>query len=193
MVESGELPGPHGEGESRTCSQGPQASGRPGQGIQSGDDPTPPTSFLPTASSNPEGGVLSAQGLVASNLNLKPGECLKVRGEVAPDAKSFVLNLGKDSNNLCLHFNPRFDMHGDINTIVCNSKDGGAWGAEQRESAFPFQPGSVVEVCISFGQTDLTIKLPDGYEFSFPNRLNLEAIEYLAADGDFKIKCVAFE
>uniref|UniRef100_A0A5G2Q797 Galectin n=1 Tax=Sus scrofa TaxID=9823 RepID=A0A5G2Q797_PIG len=132
-------------------------------------------------------------GLVASNLNLKPGECLKVRGEVAPDAKSFVLNLGKDSNNLCLHFNPRFDMHGDINTIVCNSKDGGAWGAEQRESAFPFQPGSVVEVCISFGQTDLTIKLPDGYEFSFPNRLNLEAIEYLAADGDFKIKCVAFE
>lgn len=84
-----------------------------------------------------------ACGLVASNLNLKPGECLKVRGEVAPDAKSFVLNLGKDSNNLCLHFNPRFDMHGDINTIVCNSKDGGAWGAEQRESAFPFQPGSV--------------------------------------------------
>ena len=30
---------------------------------------------------------MSAQGLVASNLNLKPGECLKVRGEVAPDAK----------------------------------------------------------------------------------------------------------
>lgn len=47
---------------------------------------------------------------------------------------------------MCLHFNPRFNMHGDINTIVCNSKDGGAWGAEQRESAFPFQPGSVAEV-----------------------------------------------
>ncbi|OWK03759.1 LGALS1 [Cervus elaphus hippelaphus] len=104
-------------------------------------------------------------GLVASNLNLKPGECLRVRGEVAADAKSFSLNLGKDDNNLCLHFNPRFDAHGDINTIVC----------------------------ISFNQTDLTIKLPDGYEFKFPNRLNLEAINYLAAGGDFKIKCVAFE
>lgn len=139
------------------------------------------------------GGVLSAQGLVASNLNLKPGECLRVRGEVAPDAKSFVLNLGKDSNNVCLHFNPRFDIHGDINTIVCNSKDDGAWGTEQRESAFPFQPGNVTEVCISFDQTDLTIKLPDGNTFKFPNRLNLEAINYLAAEGDFKIKCVAFE
>lgn len=57
-----------------------------------------------------------------------------------------MLNLGKDSNNLCLHFNPRFDAYGDANTIVCNSKDGGAWGTEQREPAFPFQPGSIVEV-----------------------------------------------
>ncbi|XP_015415318.1 PREDICTED: galectin-1 [Myotis davidii] len=103
--------------------------------------------------------------LVASNLNLKPGECLRVRGEIAPDAKSFALNLGKDDNNMCLHFNPRFNIHGDINTIVCNSKDGGAWGAEQRETAFPFQPGGAAKVCISFDQTDLTIQLPDGYSF----------------------------
>ncbi|XP_032746538.1 galectin-1, partial [Rattus rattus] len=106
---------------------------------------------------------------------------------------SFVLNLGKDSNNLCLHFNPRFNAHGDANTIVCNSKDDGTWGTEQRETAFPFQPGSITEVCITFDQADLTIKLPDGHEFKFPNRLNMEAIDYMAADGDFKIKCVAFE
>ena len=106
---------------------------------------------------------------------------------------SFVLNLGKDGDNLCLHFNPRFEAHGDVNTIVCNSKDGGAWGEEHRESAFPFQPGTVTEVCISFDQADLTIKLPDGYTFKFPNRLNLEAISYLAADGDMKIKCLAFD
>uniref|UniRef100_A0A8C5K435 Galectin n=1 Tax=Jaculus jaculus TaxID=51337 RepID=A0A8C5K435_JACJA len=136
-------------------------------------------------------GLLS--GLVASNLNLKPGECLKVRGEVSPDAKSFVLNLGKDSNNLCLHFNPRFNAHGDANTIVCNSKEEGTWGTEHREPAFPFQPGTVVEVCVSFNQADLTITLPDGHQFKFPNRLNLEAINYMAADGDFKIKCMAFE
>ncbi|WP_395225028.1 hypothetical protein, partial [Salmonella sp. SKLX105020] len=103
---------------------------------------------------------IMACGLVASNLNLKPGECLKVRGEVASDAKSFVLNLGKDSNNLCLHFNPRFNAHGDANTIVCNTKEDGTWGTEHREPAFPFQPGSITEVCITFDQADLTIKLP---------------------------------
>ncbi|XP_008142870.1 galectin-1 [Eptesicus fuscus] len=134
-----------------------------------------------------------ACNLVVSNLSLKPGQRLRVQGEIAPEAKSFSLNLGKDDNNMCLHFNPRFNMHGDINTIVCNSKDGGAWGAEQRESAFPFQPGSVAEVCISFDQADLTIQLPDGHSFKFPNRLNLEAINYLTAEGDFMIKCVAFD
>lgn len=54
-------------------------------------------------------------------------------------------------------------------------------------------PFSTPQVCISFDQADLTIKLPDDYTFKFPNRLNLEAINYLAAEGDFKIKCVAFE
>ncbi|XP_040493434.1 galectin-1 [Ursus maritimus] len=132
-----------------------------------------------------------ACSLVASNLNLKPGKCLRVQGEVAPEAKSFVLNLGKDSDNLCLHFNPRFEAHGDVNTIVCNSKD----GALHLCPASPplLCPGQCAPVCISFDQADLTIKLPDGYSFKFPNRLNLEAINYLAADGDMTIKCLAFD
>lgn len=49
------------------------------------------------------------------------------------------------------------------------------------------------QVCITFGKEELTITLPDGYAFKFPNRLNLDAISYMATDGDFKIKCVAFE
>lgn len=52
---------------------------------------------------------------------------------------------------------------------------------------------SIHQVCITFEQADLTIRLPDGHEFKFPNRLNMEAINYMAADGDFKIKCVSFE
>ncbi|KAH0518748.1 Galectin-1 [Microtus ochrogaster] len=56
--------------------------------------------------------------------------------------------------------------------------------------SLPFRLGWV---CITFEQADLTIKLPDGHEFKFPNRLNMEAINYMAADGDFKIKCVSFE
>lgn len=56
------------------------------------------------------------------------------------------MNLGKDASHLGLHFNPRFDAHGDVNTIVCNSKKVEEWGAEHRETVFPFQKGGTAEV-----------------------------------------------
>lgn len=56
------------------------------------------------------------------------------------------MNLGKDATLLGLHFNPRFDAHGDVNTIVCNSKKVEEWGAEHREAVFPFQKGGTAEV-----------------------------------------------
>lgn len=54
--------------------------------------------------------------------------------------------MGKDSGTLMLHFNPRFDCHGDVNTVVCNSKEDGTWGEEDRKADFPFQHGDKVEV-----------------------------------------------
>lgn len=56
------------------------------------------------------------------------------------------MNVGRDSGNLLLHFNPRFDCHGDVNTIVCNSKQDGVWGEEDRKADFPFQQGDKIEV-----------------------------------------------
>lgn len=56
------------------------------------------------------------------------------------------MNVGKDSSTLMLHFNPRFDCHGDVNTIVCNSKEDGTWGEEDRKADFPFQHGDKIEV-----------------------------------------------
>ena len=78
-------------------------------------------------------------------------------------------------------------------TSLCGTARISGLGAEQQEPDFPFQPGSAAEVHTSFDRADLPIKLLDGYTFKFPNYLNLEAINYLAAEGDFKIKSVAFE
>ncbi|KAM8776693.1 galectin-1 [Rhynchonycteris naso] len=132
-------------------------------------------------------------GLVINNLNFKPGDNIRVRGEVELNAKSFALNLGKDVHNLCLHFNPRFHVAGAMKTIVCNSKHDGTWATEHRESDFPFQPGTVTEVSISFDRLNFTIKLPDEYTFKFPNRLDMEVINFMAIEGDFKVKGLTFE
>ncbi|KAM6429674.1 16 kDa beta-galactoside-binding lectin [Rhynochetos jubatus] len=131
------------------------------------------------------------RGLVVTQLDIQPGECIKVKGKIPSDAKGFAVNVGKDSSNLMLHFNPRFDCHGDVNTIVCNSKEDGMWGEEDRKADFPFQPGDKIEICIFFNETEATVKLPE-VEFQFPNRLGMEKIEYLAVEGDFKVKAIKF-
>lgn len=71
---------------------------------------------------------------------------------LSPFSASFVVNIGKDPANIVLHFNARFDIHGDVKTIVCNSKNNGEWGTEQRETTFPFQEGSTAEVRLGMTQ-----------------------------------------
>ncbi|NXU52781.1 LEG4 protein, partial [Turnix velox] len=132
------------------------------------------------------------QGPVCTNLGLKPGQRLTVKGTIAPNAKSFVMNLGKDAAHLALHFNPRFDAHGDVNTIVCNSKKVEEWGAEHRETVFPFQRGSTAEVTFAVNQNDVTVHLP-GHQFRFPNRLGLAVFDYFDAQGDFTLQSISWE
>ncbi|XP_077157230.1 16 kDa beta-galactoside-binding lectin-like [Paroedura picta] len=131
-------------------------------------------------------------GLTATQLKLQAGESIQVKGKVLPDAKGFAVNLGQDVDNLVLHFNPRFDLHGDVNTIVLNSREDGEWGEELRESHFPFQQGEKAEVTIFFDASELKVKLADGHEISFPNRKGVETIHYINIQGDFKIKALKF-
>lgn len=60
---------------------------------------------------------------------------------------SFAINIGHNSDNIAMHFNPRFDCGGVTNTIVFNSLSGGSWGDEQVEGNFPFVRGEECKVC----------------------------------------------
>ncbi|KAJ7317351.1 hypothetical protein JRQ81_003513 [Phrynocephalus forsythii] len=130
---------------------------------------------------------------LVAHVKIKSGGCIKVKGEVAPEAQSFALNLGQDESNLILHFNPRFDFHGDIRTIVCNSKTEGQWDTELREAEFPFQQGEETKICVSFDAEEITVELPEGQELRFPNRFGLEAADYFSVTGDLHVKSVKFK
>uniref|UniRef100_A0A8D0CDI4 Galectin n=1 Tax=Salvator merianae TaxID=96440 RepID=A0A8D0CDI4_SALMN len=131
--------------------------------------------------------------LVFSHLTIKPGECIKLKGQVAPEAKSFALNLGRDESDLILHFNPRFEIHGDTKIIVCNSKACGVWGEELREPVFPFQQGEETKICVVFNDDEVTVKVNGDQEIKFPNRQGLDTARYLAVNGDIKIKSIKFD
>ncbi|KAJ8406644.1 hypothetical protein AAFF_G00295600 [Aldrovandia affinis] len=79
--------------------------------------------------------------LELKNMSFKAGQDLKIKGVPKSDAAGFSINVGHSDDHVALHFNPRFNCHGDECTIVCNSLHEGSWNEEQRESHFPFQQG----------------------------------------------------
>uniref|UniRef100_A0A8C3XQD1 Galectin n=1 Tax=Chelydra serpentina TaxID=8475 RepID=A0A8C3XQD1_CHESE len=123
------------------------------------------------------------------------GSCVAEAGGSQPVSlpSSFALNMGRAGSDLALHFNPRFESHGDARIIICNSLQAGEWGEEQREPDFPFQLGQDAKICISFDAQELTVALPGEQQLKFPNRLGLEAIEFFSVEGDFRVKSIKFK
>ncbi|XP_008065536.1 galectin-2 [Carlito syrichta] len=123
------------------------------------------------------------------NMEMKSGTTLKIKGKISKDTKGFAINLGQGTDKLSLHFNPRFNE----STIVCNSWDGSRWGQEQRENHLCFSPGSEVKFTVTFENGEFKVKLPDGHEFTFPNRLGHSHLSYLSVRGGFQVSSFKFD
>ncbi|XP_071770866.1 lectin, galactoside-binding, soluble, 2b [Centroberyx gerrardi] len=121
------------------------------------------------------------------DMTFKEGQEFKIRVKPTDDCASFAINIGHDSDNIALHFNPRFDSGGDTNTIVCNSCSGGDWGGEHREGNFPFMRGEECKFYINFNNEQFYIKLPDGCMMDFPNRLGDVKYKHFEVTGDARI------
>lgn len=126
--------------------------------------------------------------LEMTNLDMKLGTTLKLKGMIVDDADGFVINLGQGTDKLALHFNPRFKE----SAIVCNSLDGN-WGKEQREGHLCFSPGSEVKITVAFHSDEFKVKLPDGYQFSFPNRTGYSHLSYLSVQGGLLLSSLKLE
>ncbi|KAG8562896.1 hypothetical protein GDO81_015857, partial [Engystomops pustulosus] len=105
---------------------------------------------------------------------------------------SFAINLGENASNYLLHFNPRFDLHGDVQKIICNSKEANAWGSEQREDFFPFQQGAETSICFEYQADKIIVKLASGEEISFPARMALTSVSFLSLEG-IQFKSITIE
>ncbi|KAG9483813.1 hypothetical protein GDO78_009631 [Eleutherodactylus coqui] len=117
------------------------------------------------------------------NLELKPGESVKLKGKIPGGAKAFYFNLGRSPSDVALHVSVRMAEK----VIVCNTKRNNSWEKEQRDGHQCFSPGTEVKILIKFNGDKFEVKLPDGHEISFPNRLGYDKITYMAVNGDFKV------
>ncbi|XP_014037346.1 galectin-2 [Salmo salar] len=116
-------------------------------------------------------------------MSFKQGQEMTFTGKTKSGASSFSINIGHDSDNYALHFNPRFSHE----HIVCNSLSGGSWGDELKEGHFPFQDGEQFKLVLNFTNEQFYIKLPDGHMMDFPNRLGDCKYNHIMVDGDVKV------
>ncbi|XP_035029410.1 lectin, galactoside-binding, soluble, 2b [Hippoglossus stenolepis] len=121
------------------------------------------------------------------DMTFKEGHEFKIRFKPKDDCVSFSINIGHDSENIALHFNPRFDYGSDQNVIVFNAMSGGSWGEEQRDGNFPFARGEESKIYLNFNHEQFYIKLPDGSMTNFPNRLGDVKYKYFEISGDARI------
>uniref|UniRef100_A0A7N4NME0 Galectin n=1 Tax=Sarcophilus harrisii TaxID=9305 RepID=A0A7N4NME0_SARHA len=135
----------------------------------------------------------SLQEMAAYKMFLRYGTCIKIVGDIPRDAKHYMINLGEDEFNIALHFNPRFNYQNNIKKIICNSKSDGIWGKELKENDFPFVPGTTAEVRPQNQTNGFKVRLPDGFEFTFPNRLKLQTLNYLEIGHDILVRSVTFK
>ncbi|XP_074552872.1 galectin-2-like [Halichoeres trimaculatus] len=125
--------------------------------------------------------------LELKNIHMRTGDQLKVKGEILHDAERFQIDLGYDEEDLALHFNPRFHDDTDGAVLVCNSKTGGCWGDEIRDTHNPLHRGSEVKIVLKLAGDTFEVELPDGQELQFPNRAGVDLISYIRIRGDFKL------
>ncbi|XP_058165108.1 galectin-2-like [Dasypus novemcinctus] len=115
----------------------------------------------------------------------KLGTTLKVKVKVAKHADRFAVNLG-------LHFNPCFSSPPSSATqgmaaggrsfgkITCALAQG-----QRSRSLWPLR------LTVAFERDGFKVTLPDGYQFTFPNRLGHSQLPYLSIEDGFSISSLS--
>lgn len=69
----------------------------------------------------------------------------------------FTVNfqVGPSDNDIAFHFNPRFEEGG---YVVCNTKQKGCWGPEERKMQMPFQMGNPFEIIFLVQSSDFKVR-----------------------------------
>ncbi|RVE69361.1 hypothetical protein OJAV_G00077370 [Oryzias javanicus] len=126
--------------------------------------------------------------MVIQNMSLRVGQSMAIVGTVKPDAANFSVNVGHNDQSIALHLNPRFNIFGETNTIVCNSCQQGKWQQEIRPGGFSFYRGENFKLIIKLTSMGFVVTLPNGGQISFPNRFGSEKYSYFTFRGDVRIK-----
>ncbi|XP_055983208.1 galectin-9 [Sorex fumeus] len=103
----------------------------------------------------------------------------------------FHVNLQKGSsgNDVAFHFNPRFKDE----LVVCNTKQNGCWGPEERKMHMPFNKGNAFELCILVQSASFTVNVNGNFFTQYSHRVPFHPVDTIAVAGGVQLSYVNFE
>ncbi|XP_059525444.1 galectin-9B-like isoform X5 [Myotis daubentonii] len=97
---------------------------------------------------------------------------------------------GFSDNDIAFHFNPRFEEGG---YVVCNTKQKGQWGPEERMMTNPFQMGIPFEISFLVENSGFQVKV-NGKEFTkYTHLVPVHHVDTISFTGGVEVKQISIE
>ncbi|XP_065766054.1 galectin-9 isoform X2 [Muntiacus reevesi] len=124
---------------------------------------------------------------------LQDGHKITVIGAVLPSGGNrFAVNFqtGYNDNDIAFHFNPRFEEGG---YVVCNTKQRGSWGPEERKMQIPFQRGSSFELCFHVHSSEFKVTVNGNLFTQYAHRVPFHRVDTICITGIVKLSSISFQ
>ncbi|XP_036623068.1 galectin-9-like isoform X2 [Trichosurus vulpecula] len=124
---------------------------------------------------------------------LQDGHEVFVNGLVLPvGGTRFSVNFqcGPNDSNIAFHFNPRFEKGG---FVVCNTKQNGSWGQEERKMQMPFQMGAPFDICFQVHNSAFEVIVNGSYFVQYQHRIPFHRVDTITIQGIVKVSYVKFQ
>ncbi|DAA19101.1 TPA: galectin-14-like [Bos taurus] len=124
---------------------------------------------------------------------LQDGHKITVMGRVLSTGESrFSVNFQMDhtDHEIAFHFNPRFE---EGRYVVCNTKQLGKWGPEERKMQMPFQKGSLFEICFEVESSAFKVMVNKNIFLYYVHRVPFYQLNAISVKGGVHLSYISFQ
>ncbi|XP_024420649.2 galectin-9 isoform X2 [Desmodus rotundus] len=124
---------------------------------------------------------------------LQEGLQVTVNGIVhQSSATRFAVNFqtGFSDQDIAFHFNPRFEEGG---YVVCNTKQKGSWGAEERKMQMPLQKGNPFELRFLVQSMEFQVMVNGNLFTQYSHRVPFHRVDAISVTGAVGLTNISFQ
>ncbi|XP_059525437.1 galectin-9B-like [Myotis daubentonii] len=124
---------------------------------------------------------------------LQYGHQVTVKGVFLPSCGSrFAVDFqtGFSDNDIAFHFNPRFEEGG---YVVCNTRQKGRWGPEERMMINPFQMGIPFEISFLVENSGFQVKVNGNFFMIYVHRVPFHRVDTISFTGGVEVTEISIE